>query len=327
MPCNGYNKHPEKIEGVWCPATSMFSTPVFPEPNQNILGRLGGKVEARLPSLRPNIDLFVFLAEAREIMELVNVLKFQAGTLLEKAAGKNLEMHFAVLPMIGEMKSIIRMIASLKTKYNGLVKGAGKVHDLKASVINPLEKTVTEFYSDNYYPPGCTQDCPTGFSPSTYVLTSKYEEYYSATVKYRYAMPEHSTEFGRKLGAILTTIGLDVSIESYWELIPFSFVVDWIFNTDRLFKALHLDDAGLDVSTEIIDCCVVRRGLLRRNLEYNMPCFSMYTGNDIGLTDTSIVLDRWVGDEAYEMLNGPWFKLPGFMQLHLGASLLVQLNR
>lgn len=290
------------------------------------LGRLGGKIESRLPSLRPDFDLLVFLWEIGEVAELVNLFKTQVGTLMDKITGKDLEMHFAVLPLLGEAQSIIDIVESIFHRYNQVLAGAGKVHDLKASVTVPETKSLIpqEPWSSLTE---CTHAYPYGMPCSTLCTTQRIRDYYSAVVKYRYAMPEHATDFGAKLAKILTAIGFAPNFESYWQVIPFSFVVDWVFNTDRLFKQLHLDANNLDVSTEIIDCCVTRRVVVTENREYNRPCFSCVADGTTGAEKVCTTLDRGVGEEAYEMLNGPWFKMPGFMQLHLGASLLWQLHK
>lgn len=298
-----------------------ISTELGEEPS--ILGRLGGRVESRLPSLRPDLDLAVFLVEIRDIKDTLNLLAIKGKDILDSLANLDLWYNFAVAPMKGEIKGIAKMLIEFDHKYNDLLLGVGKIHDLKTTLRSNGDVAWTLVEPAAYTPCGRTDICPNGLVPGFYERSSK-EVYYSATVKYRYSLPPRT--IGDGLARLAAQAGVLPTWETGWELVPFSFVVDWVFNTKRLAEALGFDELGYDFKTEIIDCCVTRRIEQRTERCWVRPCIGPGgLGRGIAVRE-STVLDRWVGGEAYSMLSGPWLKLPGFMQLHLGASLIRKLR-
>jgi hypothetical protein len=99
-------------------------------------------------------------------------------------------------------------------------------------------------------------------------------------------------------------------------MIPFSFVVDWVLNTDKWFEALHLDELGSwDVRVDIIDTCVT----------YKVKRDTSFRNNRLGPRNwdrNERLFYRWVGEDAWNALD--WdLKIPSFMQFLLGASLVA----
>lgn len=288
--------------------------------------RLGGRVEARLPSLRPDFDLFVFLVELKDLKELIHLFQLKGNTILEKAADKNLSLHFGLFPLIEDAKEILKSAKRLMSKLDRLRQGEGKVHDLKTSFHQAEPDLLDDQVWSTWRPYGCVGTCPNGYPASSCVVYETLSYKCSATVKYRYKLPPIDDLFD-ELASLLTAWGIMPNLESYWELVPFSFVVDWFLNTDRIFSQFSPLDKN-EIKTEIIDCCVASYSVQERRVAFNRMCAGLNGESPKGYAlKRAIKYERVVGGKAWEMLSGPWFKIPGFMQLHLGASLLIQMWR
>jgi hypothetical protein len=307
------NENPPDPEGVITPKES----------DGECWARLGGRVDSRLPSLKPDIDLFVFIAELKDIKELANLITLKGKGILGKAANADLAIHFGLLPLLGELKGLCGQVLSVFERIKALEKGAGKVHDFSTNLTRSSSSGDWELrevlWDRNLC--GYSDPCPPNNLYPGYYIRWTEETRFSATVKYRYEFPPKL--FGDEIAQFTRALGVFPDHTSLWELIPFSFVVDWFLNTGRLFDGLMLDETGYDVKTEIIDVCVVKHCTEYLQSCFVRPCLGMALPGPCA-SHRSIVTDRWVGNEALDLIAGPWLKLPGFTQLHLGAALIKQ---
>jgi hypothetical protein len=125
------------------------------------------------------------------------------------------------------------------------------------------------------------------------------------------------------LSSLITALGFMPNVGTVWEKVPFSFVLDWVFNTKQLFKRLSLFELGYDLETEIIDFCLVHRSVKRSTWDYSD--LQMGYTNTAAVDETDVCA-RYCGSEAWSKLSW-WIRLPSFMQLALGASLVrLRLN-
>lgn len=76
---------------------------------------------------------------------------------------------------------------------------------------------------------------------------------YSATVRYRYRMPDDIRSNVGVLKAALDTLGVSRNPAILWNAIPFSFIVDWFFNVSGTLNRMRVDN--IDIKTEILDFC------------------------------------------------------------------------
>jgi hypothetical protein len=124
-----------------------------------------------------------------------------------------------------------------------------------------------------------------------------------------------------QLSGVLKSIGIDASLESAWELIPFSFVVDWFFNTWRILSWFKSYDPS-ELKVTMTDMSVTVKTFSRVLRRLHWPCFI----GDVEFMISSEQYTRTVGPEALASFL-PWFKMPSFMQWSYGAALLWLLLR
>jgi hypothetical protein len=140
-----------------------------------------------------------------------------------------------------------------------------------------------------------------------------------AVVKFKYSLPDSLEVAEKSLSYILATLGLLPSIESAWEKVPFSFVLDWFLNTSLLFRKIKLGaDALINVKVEDV-CVVVRRtGIVRDTVEG--PCTSSKAGHVV----RRFKYERTVGRDLETYL--PIFNMPSMSQLLTGLALGTALS-
>jgi hypothetical protein len=305
--------------------------------------RLLGKLEGKLPTIRPDYDLFVFLAELKDVKSVWDATLVRLGKLLKlshrvvrastlvdvllkgvrnsdkplkymanRGGSEYLMYHFALKPLVTDLVKIIATLFDWRDRVKAVEEGLGKVHDLTTSI--------PEYYfdisetSDNLKWPG---HCAVGacFEPS---IEGKVKHKLSATIKYRYVMPKTLWGPLDSIEQFLTAIGVAPTVESFWNLVPFSFVLYLFLNTDNLLKGGGLVslDAN-DVQVEILDFCLVLKEFESTRL------ISPWCHSDNGIADQLDIkrFVRWTGEDALEQLSW-WVKPPSFMAVSLGAALV-----
>jgi len=359
FPCPGCSNEFTRCSGVaWggCPQWSLsggdspndVSLPV--EVREDLKNRL----DARLPSLGDGMpDMAVFLWELQDFKGLWNAMvegvrngSFLTGvsgeiidwfrhfadgftsaklsTILTTMAESHLEWAFVWRPLISDIQKIMNNMAGWKERVEAVRAGIGKVHDLSTFVSwDESDQTIEDMSSVHMGCPAYTGD-GTGSCPHcrqtdkiwSYKTTSKA----GITVKYRYSWPSIADGWTSSIEEFLLANRLLPTYESLWEIIPFSFVIDWVFNTEKLFDALNLDEVtDSDVHVAIVDACVTLKRQRDTKLDYTQR------GIDTGLACTEKFFYRWVGDDALSLLD--WdVKVPSFMQFLLGASLVEVLR-
>lgn len=314
---------------------------------------LSSRLEDRLPSLRPDIDLFVFLIELADFKDLlkgaIHVFRDTIGsneTILQilkrygddfltglkqvasldgvdiaKLAAKELSEHhlmwaFAIRPFIDEVTKIWDALFEWRSRIEKIKAGLGKIHDLHTSITYDVD------VPDVIVPCYLTGTDPSGQwdSPLQY---GKCEHRLGATVKYRYVMPAPVLQALDDISLYLTSSGLNPNLDSLWELVPFSFVLDWVFNTDRLLQKHGgiLSRDPNDVQVEIVDFVV---SLKEETVSELVPGPNAHPAvADVARYDYQKrnLFARWTGEEAFDCLSW-WFTPPSFMQVLLGASLV-----
>lgn len=173
---------------------------------------------------------------------------------LAKLAKSYLSYSFAWGPFYRDLVSFIKTTNAFIKRYDELIRRADTPQQ------SYWGTTITgTASSESLHSFG--SDGPTGgwvgpFSGKYYwkvVLEASKGIRYSATVRYRYPIPEGLRSNVGKLKALLDTLGVSLNPAIIWNAIPFSFVVDWIINFNRLFSAMRVDN--VDFKTEILDFC------------------------------------------------------------------------
>lgn len=281
---------------------------------------LGRRWEAKLPAIDAGVpDFAASLAELRDITSLLEkrVIRFSIPSVCDFIAKTYVEWSFAVRPLISDILSVLHELVTWKRRITKLINQAGKVKTAHVSFRQDDSSTETlSRLSAGWCCYGTDTYCRRNGYISDVHMTG---HVLGVTGKYRYRIPsylEHANSCIDQVYAFRKMFNLILADpETMWELTPFSFVVDWFFNTWRIFKWLKSVDPD-EVRTEVTELCVTQKSFAKHIRVFYFPCFG---GNHVSVNQVE-KFDRWVGANALsERL--PWFQWPSSMQLTLGAAL------
>jgi hypothetical protein len=255
------------------------------------------------PSFSREVDSYqlpVFLAELRELKQLSNLFAFKYAGIAAAAADKFLGINFGLKPLLKDISTM----QSLAAKLDEFVALWNRMADEGATMA--FHQTIWKFegtYDSNEL---------VASTDIKYSSEHKNSAYLHLYVKPRPIAP------GVRDKAYSHLSGLDSAAGTVWELIPWSFVVDWFTNFGSLFD---VDEDKGWLAYDIVDCGY--------SVSYNLTTTSTGIRNVSGYTggkDTFINLIPWTQQEkSYErfILDASMFDgltLMGERQLELKAS-------
>jgi hypothetical protein len=185
------------------------------------LGGLGARVDgtantvlARSNPSRPVVDLPVFVAELGDLPKLVQV----AGrTLIEKIAHGNLALQFGWKPLISDVNKMLAFtdhVAKRQAELQRLYDKGGLKRRIKLG-----SDTVRSSFSN------LTTESVAGSLVSKGTISHTVERW--GTVKWRpTTLPLFNTP-GSYSQSVRAVLGLDLTMSTIWEMIPFSWMADW----------------------------------------------------------------------------------------------------
>lgn len=224
------------LPGVLYPATYLTSripslkVSTIPTENEGIIAINSTLEDAKLLDL-PQVNILAFIGELKDFKGLVDFFKFKMSTFgkAKNYSDKFLGFEFGVLPLVSDLKNFrelwTKKIPALN-KWNE--------HADKGTILNSHRKF---------------GDVETFGTWSTYYVTSSvigplrydYEfSYYfkSKRIASSYFKPLTATkEDGSSLSTALW--GLNAPLAALWQLIPFSFMVDWVTNVGDKISAFE----------------------------------------------------------------------------------------
>jgi len=290
-----------------------------------------------IPRIRPELDLMVFLIELSDIAKLAQSLVRKVTSLpkLLKALGKPgkiklgvtlnktldsisdnwLEYNFALKPTVDDLLGILNGILQFRKKILDLQQGAGKIQKAWGGLTYPYDWTEQDWSVDcGYTCSGCTR---ASNRRGAYAYIRPVGEMYrrlGITVLYRYKLPDFLEGFSLSVNALLQSIGLVPGLEVIWEIIPFSFVGDWVLPIGDFLSKYRIDP--VPVKTEILDICFTQKTYLAAQVLYSPGC---ETDPVVLGTAERTFVQREVGPEFLTRM--PHFQWPNLFQLSLGAAL------
>jgi hypothetical protein len=232
-----------------------------------------------LPVLDDGFSVPRFIGELRDVGSLVSNLKnfweylhdiprfirkFK-NTPLNKLSGSWLSAIFGWLPFVSDIKSLVNRFFSVREDVDEFLEHVDKrltYHFQKA--LSPETFKDSEWFE----PVLTTAEFEAGPQSSAwhfaedifsnvelqYELTREVKNVsFHATLEYRYRIPLMENRGLQRLLAEMDYWGLNISISDVWELIPFSFVVDWVFNIGNLLR--EVDFVNLPIQVIIYDYC------------------------------------------------------------------------
>jgi hypothetical protein len=267
---------------------------------------------------RPVVEGLVNLAEAHEIPSSIKQLSSYAPYKASKwesmrkavkgmsrhAAGQFLAYSFGIAPLLRDTGAVLNYLKKVEKDYQRYV--SCPIRHVSRTFIGsaPFSKSPSVVTSRTIWYQGLALQVPV----TRYVLT------------YREKNP-YSTEFFRKLSYLINRFGAGGPASFAWELVPFSFVVDWFIDTSSVIG--YLDDTLNSDRIEVLN--------LSKSMKYELETDvfrDVYDGSTNTLVESSklghVVYRRYMrqplGKTYYIGLSDRF----GKKQTALSVALLLQ---
>jgi hypothetical protein len=261
------------------------------------------------------------------------MLKVVADETMHLSSENLLEYNFALAPTVSELIGMLSAVFSWRTKLAHLIVGAEKNQKCHVSFdsseeLEPVlvsgasctlcedlwggpcvyaEHRTADRYVNSDVPGSYYYDtCPRGVKTRV-----------GLTVFYRYTLPAWVGDANTKINALAAALGINPGLGTIWELIPFSFVLDWIFPIGKILDRARLD--AFPIKTEILDVCWTKK-VTREVILHGRPFFCPRSASSVTFYQGTIeTFSRIVGTDPFTWI--PAFRWPTGMQLLLGGAL------
>jgi hypothetical protein len=287
--------------------------------------RFQGVLDAMLPRLDPAIDMVVWVAEFDEVIGLLmkpwtiwkkikNRKKLKKTSLADKFSNQWLERNFAVKPTVADTINLVKAVMSWAEKLEALKKGAGldKLHAARGGFTENID-LVDRMMWDQV---SCGCDKPFKLN----LVETRHKLRGGVTVLYSYELPNAFDPFWEKYSAFLQAIGGSISAKTVWDLIPFSFVVDWIIDVGGWLDQFKFE--AFPVNVVIRDMCLS----LKEDRAYGMKiwgCYTNYSWHHFG----SLKFQNYQRRAMKEIPVKLTPRLPNLFQFSLGTALAYTLGK
>jgi len=228
--------------GHWYEGDILLSSQVGPtdglwpevHPTNDIqLSAVGTSAIARLSPTNPTADLATFIGELREGLPKLGIESLKARTKRARSAGSDyLNYQFGWKPLVNDIQKLSRAVTQQDKILRQYEQRSGKAVKRKATLAD--EVTVEMAVQTGIRPgtdvPFWVADQIQGGTLTT-TTTTKLWRGFSGTFTY-YLAPEKSGVIGRAraLQNANKLLGVRLTPEVVWNLVPWSWAADWVFN-------------------------------------------------------------------------------------------------
>lgn len=244
--------------------------------------------------------------------------KMNLGQISKEISKQGVNAHlsyiFGVKPAIDDIKSVLKAHASVSQRMKILRSRAG--HFVPIRVRQKLDSSIV-----NLDDPSFTMD-------GVRTLFTNCTEKSSIAVASAYGRVREDLTFGDTWTSYLQYFGVNKMAGLAWELIPFSFVIDWFTNAQERINSLTRLNVG-GPFTEIRGFCVSSKQVLREELSIT-PGYNNAFGCPQTSPDHSVVLAHRVSSTYNRFLSFPDtsgvfdFSALGLFQYTASGSLFLQ---
>nr|UJQ84969.1 MAG: hypothetical protein 1 [Leviviridae sp.] len=192
-------------------------------------GSLAAQLLADTNPSRPVVDLPVFIAELRDFPQLLK----HEGNLIRKAASLNLSYQFGIKPMVSDLLKLIDFsdeVNKREKELNALARSGLRRKRQLWSGTKTATGSTQYFQSLDFLRKG-------KIDYNTHTKFWGYVEWYP-TYPYKFMFAD------RRSLARKAVLGLTVDFATAWELMPWSWLIDWCSNAgDILISSRNIIDA------------------------------------------------------------------------------------
>jgi hypothetical protein len=183
------------------------------------------------PTMSSRASLAVSLFELGDIRRMFNVLPgkhFKLSdwrSVLRYANSQHLNYNFGWRPFVNDVKNVFRSLDTFDSRLEKFL--SSQDTDLRRRAASPGEESTVTTVLDNGY----------GYAIR---FTGNYTVTANSTFDYRYTLPEYG-KGELRTRAYLDSLGLNITPGVIWEVVPWSFVVDWFTDVGGYLDA-HSED-------------------------------------------------------------------------------------
>ncbi len=200
------------------------------------LDAIGTKLIAGALPTNPVLDGSVSLAELfREGLPAMfgaSLLRDRVG-FFRGLGSEYLNYEFGWKPLVSDIQAAAKAITDSKSIMDNLAKHSGK--DLKRVRILPVERGVSVDNRTDIYPCGLDSSFYNGPSWYRTTTTTYRRQWFSGCFTYHYD-PGQMTEIEKIVTQARLLLGIELTPETLWNLAPWSWLVDWVFNVGDILK-------------------------------------------------------------------------------------------
>lgn len=216
----GYSFHNWRCDAFSALGNSWFNH--SPQPGKPTDATFATRLLKETNPSRPVVDLPVFVAELRDFPRL---LKLEGDTLIRRAGSANLSYHFGWAPLISDLGNLLSFsdqVAKRERELRDMHKsGLRRRRTLyRESFLSPFNSTINSL--------GLLVQA--SYQRTTLSETAGFVEWFPTT------LPPSTPEAYRSL-ARRAVLGLTIDLATAWELIPFSWLIDWCSNVGDFLQA------------------------------------------------------------------------------------------
>lgn len=204
-----------------------------------------------------------------KMTKFVEDLSVKEESFTKSLAGDFLAYSFGIAPTVADAKGL----------WKGFVEIDKKLDDLLARAGTPCKR----HYAERIVRPVYT--LPVQVGPYSDTLTIKYlggKMQLNATSLYTYVLNnvQAMSAFMKRALAYLSMLGFDNPARTIWELVPFSFVLDWFIPVGDFLEQLRMD--YFDTTVKIDSYCISFKTVEPHTIEYTFKRSSTGTSFKIG---------------------------------------------
>jgi len=264
---------PFQFAGTVADSKARFSH----EPSSNSVNfaHYGHKAIADTSPTRPDVSLSAIIGELREGLPSIPgilLLKDRTSSLRKNVVQKGnrvgreyLNIQFGLLPLISDIKDVISALEKATDRLAQYERDAGK--GVRRRMSFPTKKITETFASNELSNQGSIRVMPTsdalrqsgpnttsdalGFGWSS-SLTMRYTERVWFSGSFTYFVPSGTKLFdnvGKYQHMVSRLYGTDITVETLWQLSPWSWLVDWLFDLNASISSYQrIQDDSLVVN-------------------------------------------------------------------------------
>jgi hypothetical protein len=281
---------------------------------ENYLGVNGiGLMTSNWDKLQPTLEeLSVpnFLIDLHQIKGLFKLWNLRR-TLTQNFANLNLSVQFGWKPLLGDIKAMVAAVSNLQRKIKTWNDSLGKLVTHRCKVLGTdivKSGTLSSGEFDVDWRGTVTQEahCYIKFRPLPIVALN---------------------DLDLQLRGTLASLGFNLNARIVWDAIPFSFVVDWVFNVGGLLNNLRIDT--LELPFVLVDTFAQYKESYRVEVTPKLRANTDHTGWTFGsgnLYERKTFHRMHCAPSFQSFIEHGW-KFPSYNQIGLALSLGSQRGR